>query len=106
MEPEGSSPRLQKARLYPEPGESSPCLHPTYGRPILTLSSWLHLRFPSDLFPSEACMHISFPPYMPHSPPISFLLISSIEHADHETPHCAVSFSPLLPRDEDKSYLT
>jgi hypothetical protein len=42
-------------------------------------------------------MHISFPPYMPHAPPISFLLISSLEHTDHETPHCSISVSPCCP---------
>jgi hypothetical protein len=49
MEPEGPLPNSQEPTTchYPEPYQSSPCLHPTSRRSILILSSHLHLGLPS-----------------------------------------------------------
>ena len=54
MEPEGSLPHSQVTAIcpYPEPAQSSPCLHPVSWISILILSSHLRLGLPSGLFPS------------------------------------------------------
>jgi len=53
--------------------------HPTSWRPILILSSHLHLGLPSGFFlqvsPPKPCPCLSPPPYMLHSLPISFFSI-------------------------------
>ena len=54
MEAESSLPHSQEHTTcpYPEPDQSSPCLHPTSRRSILILPSHLRLGFPSCLFHS------------------------------------------------------
>ena len=51
--------------------------------------------------PPKSCMHLSCPPHVPHAQPISFFTIWSTEclvrSTDHEAPHYAVFFTPLLP---------
>ena len=72
--PEGSLPHSQVPATfsYPEPDQSSPCLHPTSCRSILILSSLLHLVLPSGFFPlrfpTKAIMYLSssYTCYMPH----------------------------------------
>jgi hypothetical protein len=55
MEPEGSLQCSQKhiTGLCPEPDESTPYHHPISIRPILILSTHLHVGLPSRLFPSD-----------------------------------------------------
>ena len=76
-------------------------------RSILTLSSHLCLGLPVGLsslgLPPNACMHLSSPPYVLHSPPISFFSIWSAEQylacrPNHEAHHHAPSSQPLLSR--------
>ena len=54
-------------------------LYATSWRPILILSSHLFLGLSSGLFPQvsppKPCIHLSFPQYMLHIPPISFVSI-------------------------------
>jgi hypothetical protein len=54
MEPEGSSPHLQKHTTcpYPEPDRFSPCPHSTSRKSILILFLHLRLGLPSGLLPS------------------------------------------------------
>ena len=51
MKPDGSLPHSQDPPtcLYPEPGRSNPCSHPTSRRPILILSFRLRRGLPSGL---------------------------------------------------------
>jgi len=50
---------------------------------ILTISSYLRLGLTNGLLPSvsppKPCIHLCCPPYVPHTPPIPFVPISSAE---------------------------
>jgi len=108
MEPRGplSHSKQPATRPSPEADQSSPRPHPTSSRSILILSSHVRLGFSSGLFiwgfPSKLCMHLSSLPYMLHSPPISFSILSPEQYCvgstDHEAPHYVVFSTPLLPR--------
>ena len=49
--------------------------------------------------PPNPCIHLSYPPYTLHSPPITFFSILSpeqywVRNAGHSAPHCAYSSTP------------
>jgi hypothetical protein len=81
--------------------------HPTSWRPILILSPYLRLGFPSAHFPSgfpiKPCKHLFSPPHVLHNPLISFFFIWSPEYylvrsEDQWAPHYLVFPTPPLPR--------
>jgi hypothetical protein len=76
------------ASSYPEQNLSSTCHHPTSRRSILILSSDLRSGLPSGLFLQvsrpKLCMQLSCPPYMLHTVPIWFFLISSPEYPSQQ----------------------
>ena len=81
--------------------------HPTSCRPILILSTYLCLGFPSGLFPSgfsAKTLYAPSPhPYAPHAQPISLFSILSpaqywVRSTNHSAPRYAVSSIPPLPR--------
>ena len=86
MYPESSLPNLQQptTRPYLEPDQiQSIPPQSMFWRSILILFSHRCLGLPSGLFPSDSptksSMHFFCLQYVPHSPPISFFLISSLE---------------------------
>jgi hypothetical protein len=91
MEFEDSSPHSQVPATcpYPEPEQSSPCLpFPLHEGRFQYYPSRLRLSLPTGLFPSgfptktlyEPLLSAPIPPpYVPHTPPISFFLMWSPE---------------------------
>jgi hypothetical protein len=89
--------------LCPKSDQSSPFPHIIFGRcnlvlsPISTYVS-LETSCPQSS-PPKHCMHLSFLPYVPHSPPIPFFLIWSPEEylmrlTDHKVANYVVFSSP------------
>ena len=82
MEPEGSLPHSQVPAIcpYPEPDQSSPCFHIPLSKDYPPIYAWVSqvVSFPQVSSP-ETCIRLSFPPYVLHTPPISFFSIRSPE---------------------------
>jgi hypothetical protein len=85
METEGSLPLSQVLATCPylKPDQSSPRPYPTSWKNIVILFSiyaWVfQVASFTQLSPPKPCMHLSYPPYVLHAPPISFFLIWSLE---------------------------
>jgi hypothetical protein len=106
MNPEGSLPHSQVSAtwLYAEPGQSSPCSHPTSRRSILILSSLLHLGLTSVLFPSSFPTNTLYGPLPIHaSCPAHLILLNLItqiilveECKSLSSPLCSLFCFPVI----------
>ena len=103
MEPAFSILHLQETTTcpYPEPDQSSPCLHPISWKSTLILRFHLHQGIPSGLFPSVLPTKLQYAPLLSPMPAICpdnslFLLWSSERFSEKNKYHTAprhVAFS-------------